>query len=89
VHHAVIVRSRQRLAADPTAMRQRASLVEHPFSTIKDRHGYTGLLCKGIKHASAEMNLSAWAYNFTRVVNLVGLDVLLGAIRVGKEPQLA
>lgn len=89
VHHAVIVRSRERLAADPTAMRQRASLVEHPFSTIKDRHGYTGLLCKGIKQASAEMNLSAWAYNFTRVVNLVGLDALLGAIRIRNAPPLA
>jgi hypothetical protein len=73
VHPAIIVRFRDRLAADPAAMWRRASLVEHPFSTIKDRHGYTGLLCKGIKQASAEMNLSAWAYNFTRVVNLVGL----------------
>lgn len=89
VHHAAIVRSRQRLAADPTAMRQRASLVEHPFSTIKDRHGYTGLLCKGLKQAAAEMNLSAWAYNFTRVVNLVGLDALLQAIRLRNAPPLA
>jgi hypothetical protein len=40
---------------------------------IKDRHGSTGRWCKGIKQTSAEMNLSAWAYNFTRVVNLVGL----------------
>jgi len=89
VHQAVMVRSRERLAADPAAMRTRASLVEHPFSTIKDRHGYTGLLCRGIKLAGAEMNLSAWAYNFTRVVNLVGLDLLLGAIRVRNAPPLA
>jgi transposase len=88
IHHAVMVRSRERLAADPAAMRTRASLVEHPFSTIKDRHGYTGLLCRGIELAAAEMNLSAWAYNFTRVVNLVGPDVLLGAIRSRKVPQL-
>jgi transposase len=88
VHQAVMVRSRERLAADPHAMRTRASLVEHPFSTIKDRHGYTGLLCRGIKLAAAEMNLSAWAYNFTRVVNLVGLDMLLGAIRVRNAPPL-
>jgi hypothetical protein len=89
VHHAVIVRSRERLTADPTAMRRRASLVEHPFSTIKDRHGYTGLLCKGIQQASADMNLSAWAFNFTRVVNLVGLDVLLQAIGLRNAPPLA
>ena len=89
IHHAVVVRSRERLAADPAAMRTRASLVEHPFSTIKDRHGYGGLLCRGIKLAAAEMGLSAWAYNFTRVTNLVGLDVLLGAIRGRNTPQPA
>jgi transposase len=89
VHHAVMVRSRERLASDPAAMRTRASLVEHPFSTIKDRHGYTGLLCRGIQLAAAEMGLSAWAYNFTRVTNLVGLDVLLGAIRSRNAPQPA
>ena len=36
--------------------------------------------------AAAEMGLSAWAYNFTRVANLVGLDVLLEAIR-GRNAQ--
>ena len=85
----VIVRSRERLAADPSAMRTRASLVEHPFSTIKDRHGYTGLLCRGINLAAAEMGLSAWAYNFTRVINLVGVDVLLGVIMGKSAPQPA
>jgi transposase len=87
IHHAVVVRSRERLAAEPAAMRTRASLVEHPFSTIKDRHGYTGLLCRGIKLAAAEMGLSAWAYNFTRVINLVGFDVLIEAIRGRNAPQ--
>ena len=89
VHQPVIVRSRERLAADPAAMRTRASLVEHPFSTIKDRHGYTGLLCRGIQHAAAEMAMSAWAYNFTRVIHLVGLDVLLAAIQNRPAPQPA
>jgi hypothetical protein len=89
VHQPVLVRSRERLAAAPAAMRTRASLVEHPFSTIKDRHGYTGLLCRGIKLAAAEMGMSAWAYNFTRVINLVGLDRLLGAIQNRPTPQPA
>jgi transposase len=60
----------------------------HLIATIKGRHGYTGLLCREIKFAAAEMNLSAWAYNFTRVVNLVRLDMLLGAIRVRNAPPL-
>ena len=87
VHHEAVARSRERLAADPTAMRTRAGLVEHPFSTVKDRHGFAGLLCRGIKLAGAEMGLSAWAYNFTRVTNLVGIDTLLGVIRLRTAPQ--
>ena len=89
VHHQAIVRSRERLAATPRAMRTRASLAEHPFATIKDRHGFTGFLCRGIDLAAAEMGLSAWAYNFTRVTNLVGIDILLEAIRQRTAPQPA
>jgi transposase len=87
VHEPVIARARERLSADPNAMRERASLVEHPFGTIKERHGYTGLLCRGIKLAGAEMGLSAWAYNFTRVLNLVGVEQLIRAICQNATPQ--
>ena len=82
VHLETMDRARERLTAVPDAMRQRAALVEHPFGTLKDRHGYGGLLCRGLSLAGAEMGLSAWAYNFTRVINLVGTQGLLGAIRV-------
>jgi transposase len=44
---------------------------------IKDRHGHGGLLCRGVALAGAEMGLSAWAYNFTRVINLIGIPPLL------------
>jgi transposase len=87
VHHKVVARARERLVAAPKAMRRRAGLVEHPFGTIKDRHGHGGLLCRGLALAGAEMGMSAWAYNFTRVINLVGIDALLGAIRARAEPQ--
>jgi hypothetical protein len=74
VHEEILVRARDRLAAEPAIMRKRTGLVEHPFGTIKDRHGRSGLLCRGLALAGAEMGLSAWAYNFTRVLNLVGPD---------------
>ena len=45
-------RARERLTAVPDAMRQRAALVEHPLGTIKDRHGYGGLLCRGYSHGA-------------------------------------
>jgi transposase len=80
-HEEVLVRARRRIASSPGIMRKRAGLVEHAFGTIKDRHGHGGVLCRGLELAVAEMNLSAWAYNFTRVMNLVGMDRLLEAIR--------
>lgn len=82
VNEEVIKRARERLADAPDAMRQRGALVEHPFGTIKDRHGHGGLLCRGLALAGAEMGLSAWAYNFTRVVNLVGVITLLDWIQI-------
>lgn len=82
VHRDAIERSRQRLADRPGAMRQRAGLAEHPFATLKDRNGYGGLLCRGLELARAEMGLGAWAYNFTRVMNMVGMGRLLEAIRM-------
>ena len=81
-HLETMDRAREHLTEVPDAMRQRAALVEHPFGTIKDRHGYGGLLCRGLSLAGTEMGLSAWADNFTRVINLVGTQGLLGAIRV-------
>jgi hypothetical protein len=63
-------------------MRQRAGLAEHPFATLKDRNGYGGLLCRGLDLARAEMGLGAWAYNFTRVMNIAGMGRLLEAIRM-------
>jgi len=87
IHEPVLARSRERLAAEPAAMRDRASLAEHPFATIKERHGYGGLLCRGIKLAAAEMSLSAWAYNFTRVLNVVGIGQLLQVLRASARLQ--
>ena len=88
VNQEVVTRARERIAAVPDAMRQRAGLVEHPFGTIKDRHGHGGLLCRGSALAGAEMGLSAWSYNFTRVINLVGVQGLLDVIRARRmAPQ--
>ncbi|MCH7229023.1 transposase [Verrucomicrobiaceae bacterium E54] len=86
VHEEALKRAAGRLAMSPGIMRKRPSLVGHPFGTIKQRHGQGGLLCRGRALAGAEMGLSARAYNFTRVMNLVGIHGLLGAIRARSAP---
>jgi hypothetical protein len=54
---------------------------EHPFGTIKARMGATHFLMKTLPRVAAEMALHALAYNLTRVINIMGPDRLIAAIR--------
>ena len=71
----------QRLDENPQAMRQRRETVEHPFGTIKARMGATHFLMKRLKNVRTEMALSVFAYNLTRVMNILGIGPLLQAMR--------
>lgn len=55
-------------------LRKRNTVVEHPYGTVKRWHGASYLLTKGKLKAAAEMGLSFLAYNFRRVVNLLGVN---------------
>ena len=65
----------------PEKMRQRRETVEHPFGTIKARMGATHFLMKRLKNVRSEMALSVLAYNLTRVMNIMGIEPLIEAIR--------
>ena len=71
----------RRLDADPTAMRRRRETVEHPFGTIKARMGATHFLTRTMPKVATEMALAVLAYNFTRVLNILGVKPLIAAIR--------
>ena len=62
-------------------MRTRRETVEHPFGTLKMRMGATHFLMKTLPKVATEMALSALAYNLTRVLNMVGVEPLMAAIR--------
>jgi Transposase DDE domain len=70
----------QRLNANPQAMRQRRETAEHPFATLKMRMGATHFLMKRLPKVATEMALHVLAYNFTRVMNIIGVRPLLAAI---------
>jgi hypothetical protein len=53
----------------------------HPFGTIKARMGATHFLTKTLPKVAAEMALSVLAYNLTRVMNIVGIKLLMAAIQ--------
>ncbi len=75
-HEAVIECHKQRMAQNPPIMKQRGALVEHPFGTLKHRAGMHHFLMRGLEKCRGEFSLMTLAYNFTRVLNILGVDKL-------------
>ena len=80
-HEHVLEAAQKRLDENPQAMRARRETVEHPFGTLKMRMGATHFLMKRLPKVATEMALHVLAYNLTRVMNIVGVEPLLAAIR--------
>src|SRR5258706_12039456 len=80
-HEHVVEAVQKRLDENPQAMRQRRETVEHPFGTIKARMGATHFLMKTLPRVASEMALHVLAYNLTRVMNIMGVQPLLAAMR--------
>jgi transposase len=80
-HEHVLEAVQSRLDEHPEKMRQRRETVEHPFGTIKARMGATHFLMKTLPRVTAEMALHVLAYNLTRVLNIMGAQPLLAAMR--------
>lgn len=75
-----------RLAADPAAMVQRKSLVEHPFGTIKRWHDGSYFLLRGLAKVRGEFSLMGLAYNVTRAINVLGVPKILAALAPAAAP---
>lgn len=71
----------RRATEDPTWMRQRRELAEHPFGTMKWLMGHPRFLVRGIRKASAELALGVLSYNLKRVINIMGVSNLLQALQ--------
>jgi transposase len=80
-HEHVLEAVQRRLDEHPEKMRQRRETVEHPFGTIKGRMGATHFLMKTLPRVATEMALHVLAYNLTRVINIVGAQHLMAAMR--------
>ena len=80
-HEHVLEAVQRRLDEHPEKMRLRRETVEHPFGTIKARMGATHFLMKTLPRVAAEMALHVLAYNLTRVMNIIGVQPLMAAMR--------
>ena len=86
-HEAVLEAAEARLDREPERMRTRRETVEHPFGTLKAWMGYTHFQMKTLKHVSTEMSLHVLAYNFKRVLAILGVKPLLQAIKASVMPS--
>lgn len=75
-HEEVIEQHDARMKENPQKMRQRSAIVEHPFGTLKHRVGINHFLMRGLKKCGGEFSLMVLAYNFTRVINILGIDAI-------------
>jgi len=71
---------------DLAKYKQRQMIVEHPFGTIK--HWWDGgyFLTRGLKNVSTETALTYTAYNFKRVVNILGVEEMVRRLKEGGIP---
>ena len=80
-HEHVLEAVQKRLDRNPQAMRHVARLLSIPFGTLKMRMGATHFLMKRLPRVATEMALHVLAYNLTRVMNIMGMQPLMAAIR--------
>jgi transposase len=81
-HEAVLDAMQTRLDKNPGKMRQRRCTVEHVFGTLKFWMGSAHFLMKTLDHVPTEMSLHVLSYNLRRVINILGVEEMMRAIRL-------
>ena len=71
----------RRAMADPTWMKLRREMAEHPFGTIKWLMGHPRFLVRGLRKAKAELALNVLGFNLKRAITILGVPTLLQALR--------
>ncbi len=80
-HEDVLDRMQQRLTELRDMARIRRRTVEHPFGTLKAWMGATHFLTKTFPRVRTEMSLQVLAYNFKRMITILGMQGLQAALK--------
>jgi radical SAM protein with 4Fe4S-binding SPASM domain len=72
--------NRKRLIQNPKAYKLRMEIIEHPFGTIKRSWGFYYTLLRTKKKVNGEFALVYLAYNFRRVLSILGVKGLKEAL---------
>jgi transposase len=81
-HEEVLEAVQRRLDKDPDAMIVRRRTVEHVFGTLKHWMGATHFLTRTLVNVGTEMSLHVLAYNFKRVLSILGIHKMMKAVRL-------
>jgi transposase len=73
----VLDKARAKYAKCQSIYALRQQIAEHPFGTIKRSMGFSYLLVRGIKMASAEVALAFSGYNLKRALSTVGFTAMM------------
>lgn len=65
-------------------IRKLGRIVEHQFGTLKVRNGFHQFLMWGLEECRGEFSLMTLTYNFTRVLNILGVERIQGVLRRAK-----
>jgi|CXWL01.1.fsa_nt_gi transposase len=63
--------------------KKRQCINEHVFGIIKRQWGFDHTLMKGLKKVDAETGFIFTAYNFRRIINIIGIEKFIWKIRKG------
>jgi len=80
VDQGVIDRLRERIRGQPQLLKQRKTLAEHPFGTIKWGMNQGFFLLKGISKVTTETGLTVLSYNLKRVLNIMGVEQMISSL---------
>jgi Transposase DDE domain len=81
-HEEVLEKMQRRLERNRDASRLRRQTAEHPFDTFKAWMRRTQFLTKTLPRVSTEMSLHVLAYNFKRLIRILGTGPVIEAVRI-------
>jgi transposase len=89
-HEEVIEKFKEDMQSDEAKkiIKQRGSIVEHPFGTIKRTLGWDHYLVRNKEKVSGENALIMFNYNFKRLFNIIGIVLFMKLILAAKEGNI-
>lgn len=70
----MLEKHKRRMERGGKKIRKRGRIVEHPLGTLKVRNGFHQFLMRGLEKCRGEFSLMTLTYNFTRVLNILGVE---------------